>query len=112
MKRFGESELQQQCVRWFKLAYPNELMFSIPNEGIRSVKTASRMKAEGMRSGVADLQFIKVGKMPLFIEMKFGRNIQNITQKEFEKQVEALGCRYVVCKTFDSFQCEVSKYFD
>lgn len=111
MKKFGESYLQQNCVKWFKLAYPHELILSIPNEGIRPTKTGRRMKAEGLMSGVADLQIIREGEMPLFIEMKYGNNTQKPSQKEFEKRVKAIGCRYVVCKTLDSFMYEVNQYF-
>lgn len=112
MKKYGESYLQQNCVKWFKLAYPHELILSIPNEGIRSAKTASRMKAEGLMSGVADLQVIRAGEMPLFIEMKYGNNTQSPSQKEFEKRVKTIGCRYVICKTIDNFIDEVNKYFE
>lgn len=112
MKQYGESYLQQECVKWFKLTYPKGLLFSIPNEGIRSAKTSSRMKAEGLKAGVADLQIIRRGKMPLFIEMKYGRNLQNTAQQNFEEAVKSLGCQYVICKSLDDFINEVNEYFE
>lgn len=110
MKEFGESKLQQMCVKWAKMQYPKLMIFAIPNEGIRSARAAMRMKAEGMLSGVADL-FLKIeSKEPLFIEMKFGKNKQKASQKEFESKITECGCNYLVCSSFEDFKIEVEKY--
>ena len=50
-----------------KLKFPNVLCFHIPNGGRRSIKTAIRLKKEGVVPGVPDL-FIPEWK--LWIEMK------------------------------------------
>ena len=75
-----ESKLQQSCVKWFRLQYPKELLFAIPNGGQRSKITASILKAEGTVAGIPDLflakhKFGKEGTTivihhGLFIEMK------------------------------------------
>lgn len=56
-----------------RASYPLlELLFAIPNGGMRDKITASRLKAEGVKSGVPDL-FLPVARYPyhgLFIEMK------------------------------------------
>ena len=57
-----ESKLQILCVEWFRLQFPNVLIFSIPNGGQRSLITAKILKAEGTVSGVADLQIMKAKK--------------------------------------------------
>lgn len=54
-----ETTIQQQVVKWFAWKYPEAYktgaLFAVPNEGKRTRATASRMRSEGMVSGVADL---------------------------------------------------------
>lgn len=49
-----------------------QYIFAIPNEGKRGFKTAARLKAQGLRSGVPDLMLAlpRHGAPGLFIEMK------------------------------------------
>ncbi|MDB9989086.1 VRR-NUC domain-containing protein, partial [Flavobacteriaceae bacterium] len=72
-----ETYEQQDFVKYARsvlraLNLPEELLFSIPNEGIRNIKNASRMKAEGMTKGILDLMLAipRNGYHGLFIEMK------------------------------------------
>jgi len=81
----GDSESSQQkalfawaalnCGQYPALAY----MFAIPNGGLRDIRTASTLKAEGVRSGVCDIFLpnpVFIGNSPeyrycgCFIEMK------------------------------------------
>lgn len=79
----GDSEHSQQVAlfAWAALSvgtYPTlAYMFAIPNGGLRDVRTASSLKAEGVRSGVPDIflptrigSIYKVSYGGLFIEMK------------------------------------------
>lgn len=54
-----ETKIQQQLIRAFALKWPHiyasGALFAVPNQGKRKKATASRMKAEGMVKGVADL---------------------------------------------------------
>ena len=53
----SESQLQSECVRWFRYQYPEfkNVLFAIPNGGKRNISTAKRLKSEGVVPGVADL---------------------------------------------------------
>jgi len=81
----GDSESSQQkalfawaalnCGQYPALAY----MFAIPNGGLRDIRTASTLKAEGVKSGVCDIFLpnpVFIGNSPeyrycgCFIEMK------------------------------------------
>jgi hypothetical protein len=61
-----ESKLQQACVKWFRLQYPNLMLISIKNSSsMAGVKTKSgvplealRAKKEGLTAGVADLMLL------------------------------------------------------
>ena len=107
-----ESKLQQEAVRWFRLQFRNEIIFSSPNEGKRTLSNASRLKAEGMMSGVADLQILSAqnGYHGLFIEIKYGKGRQTESQKWFQKVAEQNGYKYVICRSFDEFKKEIEDY--
>ena len=53
----GEHQLQVECVKWFRFQYPKlaNLLFAIPNGGLRNIKVATKLKAEGVLAGVPDL---------------------------------------------------------
>lgn len=119
---YEESKIQIACITWFDYSYPKLKLnlFSIPNGGKRSKFAGGIQKAEGMRSGVADL-FLAVPKIGeevhlpqefngVFIEMKTAKGTQKDTQKEFQKAVEAQGYKYVICRSFDEFKIAIEGY--
>ena len=118
MKEYGQSEsqIQQDCLKWFAAQYPvlsqEGMLFHIPNEGIRLGGMGARMKREGIVKGVADL-FLCIargGYHGLFIEMKKPGNYQSVEQKEWQRNVEKHGYKYVVCKSLEEFKEIVSSY--
>lgn len=62
-----EHEEQRELVRWFRQTFRGVRIFAIPNGGARTLSVASRLKAEGVSSGVPDLC---VPAWRLWIEMK------------------------------------------
>lgn len=82
---------------------PKYLIYSIPNGGKRNVREAARMKKQGVRAGVPDLQVLTSDKM-FFVEMKAGKNKQSDNQIEFQKIVEQMNFKYYVCYSFDEFE--------
>ncbi len=62
-----EHQEQVDFVKWFRVAYPEVLIFAIPNGGYRSRVTASRLKAEGVVKGIPDLY---IPAWNLWVEMK------------------------------------------
>jgi len=115
MKTFGsEHDLQVACVQWFRLQYPNMMMFAIPNGGKRHIAVARKMKAEGVLVGVADLFLAQPTELlhGLFIEIKMPKNYQTDAQKEFELYCKSRGYGYEVCKSFDQFKDVVESYLN
>jgi hypothetical protein len=108
----GESKLQSACVKWFRLQYPNELIFAIPNGEKRSKITASILKGQGVLSGVYDLMLMcsRKGWHGLFIEIKFGKNNLTDNQKVFKGKATDAGYLCVECWTFEQFQQQVEHY--
>lgn len=99
-----ESTLQTSCVKWFRLQYPNLVIYAVPNGGSRNVREAQRLKAEGVLAGVADLVIMLPQGKSLYIEMKVKGNRQTQNQKDFQKKAISLGHTYTVCYTFEEFQ--------
>ncbi len=112
--RHEESYIQQNCVTWFRLAFPalRLNLFAVPNGGRRNRVEACIMKAEGIVAGVSDLILLypACGYHGLCVEMKTEKGRQSDSQKVWQEAVEAQGYRYIVCRSFDEFRAEVSKY--
>lgn len=112
--RHDESNLQISCVRWFRLQYPEMagLLFSVPNGAKRGRVTAAILKAEGALAGVSDIILLfPAGTCPfLCIEMKTPKGRQSPAQKEFQNNVEAVGGRYALVRSFDEFVSLIREY--
>lgn len=122
-----ESQLQQECIRWFKFQFPKyeKVLIHVPNEGKRNTKmvrtkygmkvvcsSGARLKAEGMVAGVADLLLLTPNKEygSLAIEMKTQTGRLSESQKAWREEFEKAGNKYVVCRSFEQFMCEVVDY--
>lgn len=116
MKPLTESQIQKQCVEWFRKTYPSiePLFFAVPNGGARNAWTAKIMKDEGVRSGVADLilQVPIGGYASLAIEMKTPVGKQSKSQRDYEKLARKMKNKYVVCHSLEEFQKAVSDYIN
>ena len=114
--RHKESELQVNCVWWFRLQYPklSKMLFSVPNGGKRNAKEAARLKAEGTVSGVSDLILLIPNKhhASLCIEMKCGDGKQTDNQKQWKHEAEEHGNKYVVCKSITEFIDAIKDYLE
>lgn len=111
------SEHMEQCafIQWFRLQYPKHAnqLFAIPNGGLRNIKVAQKLKAEGVMAGVADLFFMEAqgGYHGLFIEMKKEKGgSQTASQKEFENIAIESGFLYVVSHGNMEAQRVIKKY--
>lgn len=93
-------------------------LFAVPNGGLRDVRTANSLKAEGVKSGVSDIMLpvTKYGFNGLFIEMKHEkyRNHKNggliSNQQEFGEFVIGQGYRFVVCYSWIEARDAILRY--
>lgn len=114
--RHKESNLQKQCVAWFRAQYPAHapMLFAVPNGGGRSKTEAAIMKGEGVTAGVADLILLEArgGWGSLCIEMKTDEKAskQRPSQKAWQKAAVEAGNRYEVVRTLPEFQALIRKY--
>ena len=102
-----EEHLQESCVRWFDLQYPQYrlLLHHSPNGGRRDVKEAARFKRMGTRAGFPDLILLlpSIGGHFLAMELKYGRGVQTDSQKAMEKAIVKAGGSYAVITIFEEF---------
>lgn len=107
-------QIQASCIQWFRLQYPQlkNILFAIPNAARRSARNGAYMKEEGMLAGVSDLILLKSNHFygALCIEMKRPGEYQKPIQKEWQKAVESVGNKYVVCRSLEEFIAEVTDY--
>ena len=111
-----EHRIQASCIRWFRYQYPKlkNILFAVPNAARRSARNGAYMKEEGMLAGVADLILLKSNRFygALCIEMKKPDEYQRPVQKEWQKECEAAGNKYVVCRSLDEFMRVVTNYLN
>jgi hypothetical protein len=76
--------------------------FAIPNAARRSPQLAARMRAEGLRPGIADLCIMLEGGRTCWLELKDGRRgTQSDAQKGFQAICGRLGHDYAVARSLD-----------
>lgn len=111
MSEHDEQVALFQWAAWCVNVVPElALMFAIPNGGKRSIGTARKLKAEGVKAGVPDI-FLPVarhGYNGLFIEMKSKGGKCSAEQKRFQDAVSYVGYLCAVCYSAD----EAAKFID
>lgn len=120
-----ESQEQQALIEWAKLqAVPSHIpgvlpgekvidfLFAIPNGGARSKATAGKLKAEGVKAGVWDLQLaLPIGRTHgLWIEMKAGKNTLTDEQRAWRDRMQRVGFKCVVCWSFEEARNAIEEY--
>ena len=110
----AEDDLQMQCVRWFRLQYPQlaRLLHHSPNGGRRDAREGARFKQMGTQAGFPDLILLVAsqGYHALLLELKTRTGRQQDSQKEYQQLAEAQGYRYVVIRSLKAFMDEVNTY--
>lgn len=91
---------------------PDKLLFAVPNGGSRNKIEAANMKRQGTKRGVADVicQIPKKGYASLCMEFKTMKGKQSDEQKEYQRQVESAGSKYVLVRSVEQAIKELSWY--
>lgn len=116
----SESEEQQKLFQWASIAAKLldldglELMFHVPNEGLRSLSMGRKMKAEGLKKGVADICLpVPRGQYHgLFFEMKAKDGKLTKEQIDFLKGVKKQGYATWVCYSAEEAINLITKYYE
>jgi hypothetical protein len=93
----SEHDEQAALFTWARTMEPRypdlDMLYAIPNGGHRAKKTASMLKAEGVKAGVPDVA-LAVPRGPyhgLYGEMKFGKGRMSPTQRDWLERLKAQG---------------------
>ena len=109
----SEHDLQTACVNWFRMQYPQHIIYAIPNGGQRNTIVAAKLKAEGVTAGIPDLHIpiARHGSQSLYIEMKNGKQGRlSEHQKHTIQILQDAGHRVAVCRDMQEFINEVKNY--
>ena len=115
MSESTEQQLVFEWARWNKNKYPGlEMMYHIPNEGKRSASTGSRLKREGLKSGVSDIcvPVSRCGYHNLYIELKSGKNKATESQLEFIRGINENGGKALVVYEAENAIEVIQAYFE
>lgn len=111
-----EDKLQMSCRYWFDVQYPyyRLLLHHSPNEGLLVKRAAdgAKRKAMGVRAGFPDFVFMLPTKVApyLCLELKTDKGKQSDSQREYQRQVEAVGGKYVVIRSLEQFITAINEY--
>lgn len=104
----SEQDEQIALIEWCgymaKKKHPElDMIYAIPNGGLRDKVVAAKLKAEGVKSGIPDLclPIARGSYHSLYIEMKDGIKPLSKSQKEVKPKLEAQGNAVVVCYSCD-----------
>jgi hypothetical protein len=111
-----ERQHQVELIKWvrsIKDAYPVlKLLYAVPNGGLRNIKVARKLKAEGVVAGVADLCLpaARRGYHGLYLEMKSEEGVTTKEQKAFLRGVLEEGYCAVIAQGVDEASSTLAWY--
>lgn len=102
----AEHWLQVRLFYMLEREYPElyDYFFAVPNGGLRTKKTASRLKSEGQKKGISDI----LGMVPkgryhgMFLEVKTEKGRPTAEQRAVLERFEGQGYHCVVCRGFEA----------
>lgn len=112
----GEDTEQINVIQWAGWnigKYPElKWLHHVPNGGSRNKKEAVKLKQMGVKAGVSDLclPYPKGIYCGLYIEIKFGNNRQQDTQKEFLADMAAAGHFVATCYSAEEAVGIITEY--
>jgi VRR-NUC domain len=111
-----ERQHQVALIKWvraFEGAYPVlKLLYAVPNSGNRNLYVARKLKAEGVRAGVADLCLptARRGYHGLYLEMKSEDGTASKEQKEFLRGVSEEGYCAIIARGVEEAHAALEWY--
>lgn len=97
----SEYEIQCEAVQWFRERFPNQIIYSTPNEAARN--NWAKYEKSGATAGSPDL-VVSLKDRVFFVEMKNAKGVQSDNQKAFQWRCDALGIGYYLCRNLDDFK--------
>lgn len=117
--KMADREHQEQCalISWWAIAHkafglPEFALYAVPNGGQRNIIVATKLKREGVRAGIPDLELAisRGGYRALYIEMKAGKNKATAKQNEYMEWQESEGGKCFVCYDWMDARSAIEDY--
>lgn len=116
-----EDQLTIACVRYFKVQYPNDVIYHVANQRKTSRFRGGKLKKMGVLAGVSDLHIKapKGGYLGLIVELKYEKNDKGVmkranypdeAQRSFLRRMHQYGYAVAVCWNLDEFIEVVTTY--
>lgn len=98
----SEHSIQSQLIKELHYRLRPELVrYAIPNGGLRNVRVAQQMKAEGLQPGMPDLGFAIEDGRSAWLEMKAEKGALSDSQHGIRFKLESLGHRWAMARSVD-----------
>ena len=99
---FGtHDKLQESCVTWLKF-YSQSVLIVLVNNNPKNKVDGARLLKLGLKKGVSDIIVFTKNK-DVFVEFKFGKDVQKYEQAEFERNIKNNYRDYIVVRNLDEF---------
>ena len=107
-----EQLLQEACVNYLRLQYPNLLFTHVPNEGKKSPFERWLYKLMGVRTGISDLLIFQTNQLfnGFAIELKIDKNKPTELQEKFMEDIRFCGWKTLVIYDLNTFINNVKEY--
>lgn len=98
-----EERLQSSVVQHLMLrGTPDTIWYHPANGGLRSKRTAIRMKKLGVVAGVPDLAFVLSDGRAAYMELKAPKGVLSPAQKAFRDKCSRMEVEYAVVSSLDT----------
>lgn len=98
----SEHAIQKALVDYLTVnCRPDVYWFSIPNGGLRNMRVAIKLKAEGLKPGVADLCFMLPNGRAAWLELKTKIGRLSDHQEGFKARCTALGHLWAMARSVE-----------
>lgn len=95
-----EDDIQKEVATWLDYQLPKDWRwYHTPNGGQRNPATAGRLKAAGVKPGVADIIICRPSGPDIWIELKAHKGVLSDAQKDWRDWMNACGRPYFVARS-------------
>lgn len=107
----SEHAIQVQLVQEMRLRLKREVVaYAVPNGGLRNLRVAQKLKAEGLLPGMTDLGFALPDARSAYLEMKNARGSLSIEQKGIRYKLEQLGHQWAMARSVEEAMEHLHKW--
>lgn len=106
-----EQKLQIAVINYIRMAFPDVLVFAVPNGGKRSMIEAALMKKMGVLAGVSDLLlFWQGGHGAIELKRPDKAAYMSDSQKAFSEAWTKRGGKFACCNSLDGVEASLKQW--